>query len=134
MFNKRQSSVEGILDIRLPQLDSGLARISKEEAMTDVFKNNIEELNNFCFDLQNCKVSTISFEERAIDLYADIRKLRIQFDSLDNRIKELSQINEDSGLPGHADQINSIHQKGKLGKSKFNNKEKFKSERDRYFF
>ena len=93
-FNDRQSELQIIIDQRLLQLDSYEIRLAKEENMTEEFKKDVKELNKFCFNLQQNKVNQVTFEERAIDLYTDIRKLRIQVDTSTVEMKNLENFIE----------------------------------------
>jgi hypothetical protein len=88
-FNKRQTDLEQILDRRLAQLDSLHVRVTQEEALSDEFKKEIKEITDFLFDLQNNKVNIKTFEERSIDQYSELRKFRIQIESVTTQMKTL---------------------------------------------
>ncbi|CAI2386923.1 unnamed protein product [Moneuplotes crassus] len=77
-FNERQTKLEKALDQRLIQLDSCLVKIAQEEALSEEFKKELNELNEYCFQLENDKLDKVTHEERVIDMYAEIRKLRIE--------------------------------------------------------
>jgi len=88
-FNDKQSELQKIIDVRLSQLDKCKINISKNESIIKDITDELKEMNDFLFDLQNNKVAKSTFDEQSIDQYSDIRKMNIQVDNLTIEMKAL---------------------------------------------
>lgn len=93
-FNRKQTELEQLLERKLPILDSCQIRITAQEHISIEIKEKIDEINSFLFDLQKNKVSSPTFEQRSIDIFTDIRMLRIQTDNTTVQMRTLENFCE----------------------------------------
>lgn len=93
-LNDHQSKLEKIIDARLSILDTSVVRITALENIAAEIKDELKEINNFLIDLQNDKVDVTTFEQKMVEQYTDIRRLRIQVDDVTTQMKTLENFCE----------------------------------------